>query len=287
MVAVALGDEVSLERPSAGGESHWEISPAEDAQASLEVDWKVEDDLAVRAHRAVERHVGRPLAVQGRVAKRVPPGTGLGGGSADAAATLLGVNALFDLALSWETLHSLAAELGSDVPFALLAADAANYQMAQFSKAGLAGSGSCYATGTGGAVQPRSTPATPVVIVLPPLACHTGRVYQAFDRLTPTTHVNASRVQALIAQHATHPVPPEAELFNDLTQAALHVEPRLANVVSRLSSAGHHPHVTGSGAAVFLIAESPAAAKRLADQASRLTGCVCIPTQTLATTRDV
>lgn len=79
----------------------------------------VEDNLAVRAARAVLGSVRAPFAVELELEKRIPIGAGLGGGSADAAATLLLVNQLAGNAVPRAELFQMAARLGADVPFCL------------------------------------------------------------------------------------------------------------------------------------------------------------------------
>src|SRR6266536_2063523 len=78
-----------------------------------------EDNLVVRATRLFFSETKREPKVRLTLRKKIPHGAGLGGGSSDAAATLRGLNRFFDAELSNETLSSLAAELGSDVPFFL------------------------------------------------------------------------------------------------------------------------------------------------------------------------
>jgi 4-diphosphocytidyl-2-C-methyl-D-erythritol kinase len=77
-------------------------------------------NLIVRAAELVRARVGLPeLGARIRLDKRIPVGAGLAGGSSDAAAALMGLDALWALNLGRERLHELAAELGSDVPFCL------------------------------------------------------------------------------------------------------------------------------------------------------------------------
>ncbi len=78
------------------------------------------ENLIVRAAEVLRRHAGAPqLGADIHLEKRIPIGAGLAGGSSDAAAALVGLDALWDLALSTTELQDLAAELGSDVPFCL------------------------------------------------------------------------------------------------------------------------------------------------------------------------
>jgi 4-diphosphocytidyl-2-C-methyl-D-erythritol kinase len=75
-----------------------------------------EDDLTVRAARALQRHAGRRLGCDIRLDKRIPLGGGLGGGSSDAATTLVALNRLWGLGLPPAELARLALALGADVP---------------------------------------------------------------------------------------------------------------------------------------------------------------------------
>ena len=112
---LGLGDEVSLERAGATG---LEVEGEGVALDALPGD--AEANLAVRAARALERVVGRPLPTRIRIRKRIPLGGGLGGGSSDAAAVLRGMDALWGLGLGAGRLCAVGAELGSDVPLFLL-----------------------------------------------------------------------------------------------------------------------------------------------------------------------
>ncbi|MGR0318358.1 4-(cytidine 5'-diphospho)-2-C-methyl-D-erythritol kinase [Agromyces sp. ZXT2-3] len=76
-------------------------------------------NLAIRAAKLLARHAGVPGGVRLEIDKHVPIAGGMGGGSADAAGTLVACDALWGTALPKEELHALAASLGADVPFAL------------------------------------------------------------------------------------------------------------------------------------------------------------------------
>jgi 4-diphosphocytidyl-2-C-methyl-D-erythritol kinase len=109
---------------------HDVVTVAEAARFSLEVDGEPAADLpdgphvnlAGRAAKALASHVGRPPDVTVRLHKRIPIAAGLGGGSADAAATLLALDELWSCGLAPQELSSLGARLGADVP-AMLAAE--------------------------------------------------------------------------------------------------------------------------------------------------------------------
>jgi 4-diphosphocytidyl-2-C-methyl-D-erythritol kinase len=75
------------------------------------------DNSVLEAHEAVEQASGRKLDVRIHLHKRIPPGSGMGGASSDAAATLMALSTMFNLKLD---LHAIAKQLGSDVPFFLM-----------------------------------------------------------------------------------------------------------------------------------------------------------------------
>ncbi|MEM6459265.1 MAG: 4-(cytidine 5'-diphospho)-2-C-methyl-D-erythritol kinase [Planctomycetota bacterium] len=240
MVALDFGDRVTLTALDDDASPSFDVRFADDAPAPRDVDWPLDDDLAVRAHAAVVAHIGRPLPVRLAVEKRVPPGAGLGGGSADAAATLAGLDRLFGLGLGEPGLEPLARRLGSDVSFALgqhFGRDAA------------------VVSGFGEQQQPLPVrPPLHFALILPTFGCPTGAVYHAIDRLPPTrTHVSTDDVQALAA---ADPLGPD-DLFNDLTPAAVAVRPELGDLLARLTQTlGRPVHVTGSGSACFVVCGS-------------------------------
>lgn len=110
MVELALADELKLEVKREPGV---ELRCSE---PDLPVD---ESNLAMKAVRLLEGETGRAFGLRMELRKRIPHGAGLGGGSSDAAAALLGVNELLRLGLAEEQLEALAGRLGSDVAFFL------------------------------------------------------------------------------------------------------------------------------------------------------------------------
>jgi 4-diphosphocytidyl-2-C-methyl-D-erythritol kinase len=107
---VSLWDELTFEEAPSG------ITVEGDDAA---VPWN-EDNLCYKAARLILERAGRNAGVKIRVLKGIPPGAGLGGGSSDAAATLLAINRLFECGLTGNELRELAECLGSDVPFFIL-----------------------------------------------------------------------------------------------------------------------------------------------------------------------
>ncbi|MEI6451974.1 MAG: 4-(cytidine 5'-diphospho)-2-C-methyl-D-erythritol kinase, partial [Actinomycetes bacterium] len=107
MVPVTLADRVLVEHtPGAGLDVVCDVAPGE-------------QNLAARLVRELEARLERAFEVRVTIEKHVPHGGGLGGGSSDAAATLVALERLFALDLSARLRHDVAAAVGSDVPFFL------------------------------------------------------------------------------------------------------------------------------------------------------------------------
>jgi 4-diphosphocytidyl-2-C-methyl-D-erythritol kinase len=243
MVTVDLHDELLLTRLPEESLSRYAILWHEEAKRRSEIDWSITKDLAVRAHLALEEHVGRPLPVQLKMQKRIPVGGGLGGGSSDAAAMLHGVNTLYGLGLDDEELASIAASLGSDVAF-------------------LVHGGSAIVEGLGERVERHEeVPDLHAVLAFPSVACPTGAVYGAFDRAADRARVDAARVRALARSRlAPH------DCFNDLAGPACAIAPSLRDDLEELSALAERPaHVSGSGSTIFVLCDDPLHAAALAE----------------------
>ena len=109
--AIALYDDVTVNEAD-----KWSVRLAEHVDG-VPLD---EDNIAIRAGKALTRHHNTELAAEIVITKGIPVAGGMAGGSADAAATLVALDRLWDLETPDEELLAIAAELGSDVPFALL-----------------------------------------------------------------------------------------------------------------------------------------------------------------------
>jgi 4-diphosphocytidyl-2-C-methyl-D-erythritol kinase len=109
--AVSLFDEITVRNADL-----LSVKMSGEGVESLPTDQR---NLAWRAAELLAEHVGRGPDVAISVEKSIPVAGGMAGGSADAAAVLVAVNALWELGVPRRDLHALAAELGSDVPFAL------------------------------------------------------------------------------------------------------------------------------------------------------------------------
>jgi 4-diphosphocytidyl-2-C-methyl-D-erythritol kinase len=174
-----------------------------------------ETNLAVRAVRLLADHAGRDLPTTLHLRKRIPVAGGLAGGSSDAAAALLGADALFDLHTPRPELTGLAAELGSDVPFCLTG-------------------GTAIGAGRGELVTPVMTRGEYWWVILPDArGLSTPAVYGEFDRMhagnaLPEPDVPHALLAALAAGDAEQL---GVELTNDLQRAALSLRPDLDDLL--------------------------------------------------------
>jgi 4-diphosphocytidyl-2-C-methyl-D-erythritol kinase len=268
--AIDLCDEVEVTRLEAGS-SRYGVRWAEDAPRKSMIDWPLEKDLAVRAHRALEARVGVALPVAMTLTKRIPVGGGLGGGSSDAAACLLAVREAFGLDVADDGLREVAMGLGSDVAYFVDdSQEGGGPRMAIVS-----GLGDVIERVPPGGTGEASAPPIeqPILLVVPPFGCATQAVYKAFDD-TLAAELKEYRLDRAVAgatgrERSTAPKDQmvrtraakmlergEIEtdlLFNDLARPAFAVEPRLGQLVTALSNATRSPaHVTGSGSCVFL-----------------------------------
>ncbi len=215
-------------------------------------------NLAVRAARAVASAVGWDGGVRLHLHKGVPVAGGMGGGSADAAAALVAVNALLDGGLSSSELHELAAGLGADVPFALLG-------------------GTAVGTGRGEQLAPALVRGKfHWVLVTQEDGISTPEAYAGLDELrarmdiaprrtVPT--VDAEVLQALRAGDASALA---AAMRNDLQAVALARRPALGEVIEAgIAIGARGALVSGSGPTVGFLTDDSAAAASLAEALNR------------------
>ena len=183
------------------------------------------DNLAWRALDAFEAHVGRACRVAVSIEKMIPTQAGLGGGSSDAAATLIATNRLLGFGLANGVLETIAAQVGADVAF--------------FIRGGVQ-----RASGRGELLSPAALDApTWAVLARPPFGLSTSAVYSMFDRIPPRT---------------------ASTLANDLWPAALAIAPGLGRVARALAAVGADRVVLcGSGSTVAGLVASEGAATRM------------------------
>ncbi len=247
--AVALYDEVVL-RPSAT--TGLTVSGDGVDVSDVPTD---ESNLVLRAVALLADHHGRELGVSVHVRKRIPVAGGLAGGSTDAAAALVGADALFDLHTGREELLELGARLGSDVPFCILG-------------------GTAMGSGRGELVTPVMTSGEYWWVVVPDAAgLSTPAVYREFDRLGAGTAIPAPEVpdELLAALRAGDAGRLGMALENDLQPAALSFRPDLGDLLhAGLESSAHGALVSGSGPTTVFLCQSAEHASRV-DQLLQVT----------------
>lgn len=238
--AVDIYDEVEVRRRSAGSGVSVSVSGAQAEEVPLDASnlaWQAAELVAAEAE--VDPDVGITIT------KRIPVAGGMAGGSADAAATLLACDQLWRVGLSRERLEELAAELGSDVAFALVG-------------------GTAIGTGRGEQVTSAMSRGTyHWVFALADRGLSTPRVYAECDRLragsaVPEPQVPAALMEALLAGS---PEKVGVALSNDLQSAAISLRPELDMLLEVGRDSGAlGAMVSGSGPTVaFLVAGEEAA----------------------------
>jgi len=193
-------------------------------------------NLALRAAMLLSDAAGVDRGVRITLDKRIPVAAGLGGGSTDAAAVLLGCNRLWGLRWSVDRLADVAALLGMDVPFFLRG-------------------GAAVGTGRGEHVTRMRGMALALVLVNPRYASSTA---EAYGRLTPAMYSDGGRTRALARAVRARRTQRVAEgLYNGLEAAVAPVQPEVARMKAGLRAAGAlGALMSGSGPTVFGIARS-------------------------------
>lgn len=178
-----------------------------------------DDDLAIRAARALKSATGERRGAAISVTKAIPMGAGLGGGSSDAASTLLALNRLWSLRLPRAALIELGATLGADVPFFLFG-------------------GPALARGIGEALTAVTLPTSHLVLALPKAHVATGTIFAApeLTRSTPSAKMDVFS---------------EGYGRNDLAGATCARHPAVASALAELTRVSPQARMTGSGACVF------------------------------------
>jgi len=208
-----------------------------------------EDNLVLRAARLLRTESGTRAGARVRLEKRIPPGRGFGGGSADAAATLVALDALWGLNLAREDLARLGARVGSDVPFFF-------------------GSPVAILRGRGERIEAvRARPRWWLALAWPDYCLATVDVYAALDRLEESTN-NVPEATAILEALEGPASGASALLVNDLEGAARRV--RLDGMDLRAvfrQSGAAAVGMTGSGSAYFALADTEGQARRFGDAA--------------------
>ncbi|MDR2015762.1 MAG: 4-(cytidine 5'-diphospho)-2-C-methyl-D-erythritol kinase [Azoarcus sp.] len=192
-----------------------------------------EADLCVRAARALQQATNCPLGADITLYKHLPLGGGLGGGSSDAATTLMALDYLWGTRLGLARLCEIGITLGADIPFFLFGRDA-------------------FAEGIGEILQPVTLPPACYVVLAPGASIPTMRIFASPDltRNTPPIRMPGFTF---------------GQTRNDLQPVACKLFPEVLDALSWLGQFAP-ARMTGSGACVFALADSPEHAARIVGQ---------------------
>jgi 4-diphosphocytidyl-2-C-methyl-D-erythritol kinase len=204
------------------------------------------DNLVVKAAELLKKVSGCSSGVRIKLEKRIPWGAGLGGGSSDAAATLLALNRLWELKLKTSELVEIAARLGSDVPFFIHG-------------------GAALIEGRGEKVTPLET-AEPMwfVLLVPPLPRMPNKTQQLYSRLDSSHFTDGRFVDRALKSWSKDKQIATSQYYNVFDSVAFDAFPRLKDYWKRFADAGAADiHLAGSGPALFAPADSESKAKQI------------------------
>ncbi|RMX06380.1 4-(cytidine 5'-diphospho)-2-C-methyl-D-erythritol kinase [Corticibacter populi] len=184
------------------------------------------EDLIVRAARVLQQATGCRQGAHIQIDKRIPSQAGMGGGSSDAASTLMALNRLWGLHLAPAQLQAIGLQLGADVPFFL-------------------GGHNAWVEGIGEAITPlegeAALPPARFLVVKPPVGLATAEIFSHPALQRETDAATISRFTAAAYGFGRNDLQPVAEL----------ICPPVKKVIDWLNARGFHARMTGSGSAVF------------------------------------
>ena len=191
------------------------------------------DNLVLRAANLLRETSGLKGGVRIGLRKRVPVAAGLGGGSSDAAATLVGLNRLWKIGLSIEDLAAIAAQLGSDVPFFLFGGTAVVY-------------------GRGDRVRVLPKPDLPWMVLLAPSTMVPDKTGTLYGKLGKSNFTKGALTRKLEARIRGGGDVPAQFLFNAFDSIAFDAYPDLEGYWKSLFDLGAREiHMAGSGPSLF------------------------------------
>ncbi|MBI2618522.1 MAG: 4-(cytidine 5'-diphospho)-2-C-methyl-D-erythritol kinase [Ignavibacteriales bacterium] len=207
-------------------------------------------NLCIKAASLLRDLTGMTDGVEIRLVKNIPLGSGLGGGSADAAATLISLIKLWNLDITANELHTLALTLGSDVPFFL-------------------NGGSAYATSRGEILEPFSL-SFPywIILVTPPVHVSTAWAYKNLKRDEPAELLG---FKSALVGHLHDPTVLSKTLVNDFEPVVFKAHPEIKKIRDLFHEGGAElSMMSGSGASIYALTRSETVAKNLSQAAEGL-----------------
>ena len=253
------------------------VSLCDDLEFELRPDGKVtlvcddpriptdETNLIIKAAVALKEKLETPLGAQIKLTKRIPAQGGLGGASANAAVTLIGLNGLWRAPFLSHHWKHLAAQFGADVPFFMYG-------------------GRMVATGIGASLLAvQEGPRQPLIIITPKARISTPAAYAALKAGSLTT-VDAMPILSSSFERLNQCDSSQwPEPHNDFERVIFEIEPEIARAKNALLEAGvRSALLTGSGSSVFGIVDDEAMRDRVLDNLKCEAGWQVFPCQTLS-----
>jgi 4-diphosphocytidyl-2-C-methyl-D-erythritol kinase len=219
-----------------------------------------QDNLIIRAAQLLQRTTGSHQGARITLEKNLPMGGGLGGGSSDAATTLLGLNHLWQTQLSLDELAQLGLQLGADVPVFVRGQNA-------------------WAEGIGEILKPIALPDSHFIVLTPNCSVSTAEIFNhpnlprntpLIDQTDYTAQINRSN--AIYIDEGTHNdcASVVRKLYPEVDQALIFLE----QIQQKSAELLEQPQLTGTGACVFLVTPTRAFADKILKQ-SPFKGFVC------------
>jgi 4-diphosphocytidyl-2-C-methyl-D-erythritol kinase len=234
MVPVQLHDELTFS-----------VLPSKEimVESDLLITTKIEDNLVYRVAGYLQTKFSVDNGVKIQIKKRIPIAAGLAGGSADAAATIRGLNKLWKLGLSFEDMANIGLKFGSDVPFCV------------YNKP-------CIAKGRGEELLFLDTKLKlPILIVNPGIPISTKEVFSRVKNENFTERKITCMANAIYNKNIPLLI---RELHNSLEPIAFKIEPKIKEIKQQMIRWGKcGALMSGSGASVFAIAEEKSTLKEL------------------------
>jgi len=209
-----------------------------------------EDNLAAIAARRFMETFGQSNGVHIEIEKVIPVGSGLGGGSTNAAAVLRALPDLFEITASAADLHDIAVKLGADVPFFIQ-------------------DGWAIGRGRGEILTPvKNRPGIPILLVRPDFGVSTPQVY---GEMRPDEFSDDEKALDELLPALDEPIAEWWPLArNDLEKAALRVAPSLLEAKDEFWGEGLRGMVSGTGSTIFCPIDDEAKARMMADRLAGL-----------------
>ncbi|MBP3722388.1 MAG: 4-(cytidine 5'-diphospho)-2-C-methyl-D-erythritol kinase [Selenomonadaceae bacterium] len=253
MQSIGLHDDLDIEKKDAGIElaiDNTEL-PADESNLCYKAAELMFDEFNVKGGVKID------------LTKRIPMGAGLGGGSADAAAVIRGMNEIFSLNASPEKLADISAKIGSDIPFCVTG-------------------GTQFATGRGEILKRLPDfPKTYLTLIKPAFSVSTPHAYKMYDN-TPV--VRRPDNEGIIAALKNGDVKNIYSMMGNVLEAPIAKEyPEINEYKEMMIKAGAiFAQMTGSGSVVFAIAEDMRSANKIADAMKAKTSYEVFVTETIS-----